>query len=222
LAAKIILRLMVGFVSFGLLLVLIRIVDGVFHLPVAFWLAFVLVWAITYATLETLSLWQWMPLPRTLTNLRYAPLAITFFSLTFIAIYDVALVQYSRHQIRAYIYGNTPPNQDVRLDLHNTDRGFCGNGRMATLHWLYADTAAEGFSSSDGAVRARALRVSLQVFYGSVDDRLYALMKGAEQDEDPFVREMATRFLENKVANPSTLLGTAHSEPDRRKRIRRR
>src|SRR5712691_712054 len=121
---------MVGFVSFWLLLFLIRIVDGVFHLPVAFWLTFVSAWMIAYATLETLSFWHRIPLPRTLTNLRYAPLAITFFSLSLITIYDAALVQYSLHQIRAYVYTNTPPNQDVRLYLHNTDRGFCGHGRM--------------------------------------------------------------------------------------------
>jgi hypothetical protein len=213
---------MVGFVSFWLLFALIPIVDGVFQLPVAFWLTFLVIWMVAYLGLEALSLWHKIPLPNTLAHLRYAPLAITLFSLSLITIYDLALVEYSRHQIRAYVYGNTPPNQDVRLALHNTDRGFCGNGRMATLHWLYADTAAEGLSSSDAAVRARALRVSLQVFYGSLDDRLYGLTKGAEHDEDPLVREMATAFFENKAANQSTLVGTAHSGPDRPKRMRRR
>lgn len=201
LVLKILGKLILGFVSVFLLIALIQNVRGL-SLPGAFWLIFLSVWVIAFITLETLWLWRESnPFPRALKHLRYAPLAITFFFLTFTAIFDVAMVQHSKYQIRSYVYSNTPPEQEFRLDLHNTDRGWGGNGHSATEYWLYSDTAAEGFSSSDAAVRARSLRMSLQVYdwlNGVRDGAFPKLIEQAAKDEDPFVRQMATEFLQER------------------------
>lgn len=203
LALKIFGKLVLGFISVWLLVALIKTVNNFyFNLSDAFWLTFISVWVLAFVTLEILYLWREIkPFPRILKHLRYAPLAVTFFFLTFTAIFDVAMVQHSKYQIRVYVYSSAPSQQDVILHLHNTDRGWCGNGRSATEYWLYADTAAEGFTSSDAAVRARSLRVSLQVYdwlNGVKDGPFPQLIKQAAQDEDPLVREMATDFLKNR------------------------
>jgi hypothetical protein len=91
--------------------------------------------------------------------------------------------------------------------LHNTDRGWCGNGRAANQYLLYGDTAAEGLSSPDPAVRARSLRVSLQVYdwiNGVHDGPITQHIKEAEQDEDPLVRQLAGRFPENMKSLQTT------------------
>ena len=201
LVLKILSKLILGFVSVWLLVALIQTVRGL-SLPGAFWLTFLSVWVVAFITLETLWLWRKSnPFPRILKHLRYAPLAITVFFLTFTAIFDAAMVQHSKYQIRTYVYGNTPPEEEFRLDLHNTDRGWCGNGHSATEYWLYSDTAAEGFSSSDAAVRARSLRMSLQVYdwlNGVRDGAFPKLIEQARQDEDPLVRQMAAEFLKDR------------------------
>jgi hypothetical protein len=197
-ALKILGKLVLCVVSVWLLVALIQLVHG-FYLPGTFWLVFLVVWVIALVTLETMWLWRKSkPFPRALTHLRYAPLATAIFVLIIILTFDAVMVQYSKHQIRDYVYGNTPPTEDVFLDLHNTDRGWCGNGRVANRYWLYGDTAAEGFSSSDPAVRARSLRVSLQVSYhtNGVDEGPFPhLIEQAAYDLDPLVRELATEFL---------------------------
>ncbi len=197
-ALKILGKLVLGFVSVWLLVALIQLVRG-FYLPGTFWLVFLGVWVIALVALETIWLWRKSkPFPRALTHLRYAPLATAIFVLIIILALDAVMVQYSKHQIRAYVYGNTPPTEEVSLDLHNTDRGFCANGRVANQYWLYGDAAAEGFSSSDPAVRARSLRVSLQVSYpnGVYEGPFPQLIRRAAQDEDPLVRELAAKFLQ--------------------------
>lgn len=201
-ALKILGKLVLGVVSVWLLVMLISLVRG-FYLPGAFWLVFLGVWVIALVALETIWLWRRSkPFPRALTHLRYAPLAIFLFFITITMVFDAAMVQYSKYQIRGYVYGNMPPEQEVTLDLHNTNRGWCGNGRLATEYWLYGDTAAEGFSSSDPAVRARSLRVSLQVSYPSsvYEGPFPEIIKRAAQDEDPLVKELAAKFLENGEA----------------------
>jgi hypothetical protein len=199
-ALKILGKLVHCAVSVWLLVALIQLVRG-FYLPGAFWLVFLGVWVIAFVALETVWLWRKSkPFPRTLTHLRYAPLAILLFFLAITIVFDAALVQYSKYQIRAYVYGDTPPEQEITFDLHNTDRGWCGNGRSANQYSLYADTAAEGLSSPDPAVRARSLRVSLQVYdwiNGVHDGPVTQHIKQAAQDEDPLVRELATKFLQN-------------------------
>jgi hypothetical protein len=202
-ALKIFGKLVLCVVSVWLLVMLISLVRG-FYLPGVFWLIFLGVWVIALVVLETVWLWRKSkPFPGALTHLRYAPLAIFLFFIAITLIFDAAMVQYSKHQIRAYVYADTPPEQEVTFDLHNTDRGWCVNGRLANQYWLYGDTAAEGFSSSDPAVRARSLRVSFQVSYSSngVDEGPFPqIIKRAAQDEDPLVRELAAKFLEKREA----------------------
>jgi hypothetical protein len=212
-ALRILGRIALGFVSFWLLVFLIQTVRG-FYLPSEFWIAFLSVWSVTLIVLEILSLCNKKPLPRLLTHLRFAPLAITVSFLVIVVVFDAAMVQYSKHKIRAYVYGSMPADQEIYLQLHNTDRGWCGNGRMATRYWLYGATAAEGFSSPDPAVRARALRVSLQVYYPHImgDDPLTPLIKRAAQDRDPLVRELAINYLEPKELSRTQAVQTPHSD----------
>ena len=202
-ALKIVGKLVLCVVAVWLLVLLISLVRG-FYLPGAFWLVFLGVWVIALVALETIWLWRRSkPFPRTLTHLRYAPLAIFLFFITITMVFNAAMVQYSKYQIRAYVYGDTPPEQEVTLDLHNTDRGWCVNGRLATQYWLYGNTAAEGFSSSDPAVRARSLRASFQVSYSSngVDEGPFPqIIKRAAQDGDPLVRDLAAKYLEKREA----------------------
>jgi hypothetical protein len=219
-ALKILGKLVLCVVSVWLLVTLIQLVRG-FYLPGAFWLVFLGVWVIAFVALETVWLWRKSkPFPRTLTHLRYAPLAIFLFFLAITMVFDAALVQYSKYQIRAYVYGDTPPEQEITFDLHNTDRGWCGNGRSASRYWLYGDTAAEGFSSSDPAVRARSLRVSLQVRYstnGVNEGPFPQIIKRAAQDQDPLVRELATKFLQDgeTLVDANQILSSRKSKPHR-------
>lgn len=112
------------------------------------------------------------------------------------------MVQYSKYQIRSYVYGNTPLEQEIRLYLHNTDRGWCGNGYSATEYWLYAETAAEGFSSDDPKVRARSVRMSLQTYDWlngvEKDSPFPKLIRQAANDENPLVQQMANEFLKDR------------------------
>lgn len=228
-ALKILGKLVLCVVSVWLLVTRIHLMRG-FCLPGAFWLLFLGVWVIAFVALETVWLWhKSKPFPHTLTHLRYAPLAIFLFFLAITMVFDAAMVQYSKYQIRAYVYGDTPPEQQVTLDLHNTDRGWCGNGRLANRYWLYGDTAAEGFSSSNPAVRARSLRVSLQVSYpNSVYEGPFPqIIKQAAQDEDPLVRELATKFLQDgeTLVDANRILSSrksvTKSKPHREPRSRR-
>ena len=202
LALKILGKIILGSLSF---LAFVGIIRSLFLLPIPaiVWWAILVFWFVALISLEIVWLrHEREPFPRLLAHLRYAPIVIFSLFLFITPIFDAAMVQYSKHQIHSYVYGNTPPEQEFRLDLHNTDRGWCGNGYSATEYWLYAETAAEGFSSSDPKVRARSLRMSLQTYdwLNGVEENtpFPKLIKQAAQDEDPLVRQMATEFLKDR------------------------
>ena len=161
LALKILGKIALGFISGYSLILLIQITRGLF-LPDPFWLTVLGFWIIGFIALEVNLLWRKKnPFPRILKHLRYAPIAVLLLFIPITFTFDAAMISYSKYKIRSYVYSNTPPEQEVKFELHNDYRGWCGNGYSAQEYWLYADTAAEGFSSPDAAVRARSLRASI-------------------------------------------------------------
>jgi hypothetical protein len=197
---KILFKLAIGFLSFRCLAQLTFILMP-WELQETALMAASLIWLVPLTVLEIICLLSNKnPLPKVTTHLRYAPIAVVCFFGAAMIVSDQAMVQYSKYQIRSYVYGHAP-GDDVQLDLHNTDRGWCGNGQSATLYSLYGDTAAEGFASPDSDIRARSTRMSLRVYdwlNGTCGGPFPDLIRQAETDADPFVRGMAQKFLKDR------------------------
>lgn len=209
-ALKILGKIFLGFVSFFALVAITQSL-WLLQIPAFIWWVFLSVWFVALLTLEVLWLRRKQKMfPRLLTHLRFAPLAVftSFFAVTVLLLlfnastertartyYDAVNIQLSKHKIRAYVYGNTPPEQDVTLYLFN-DAGGCLNGMVAREAELYRATAQEGLSSSDAAVRARSLRASIQV-YDSLQGGDISFAQKAAQDEDLQVKQIAMKFLDD-------------------------
>lgn len=157
-----------------------------------------MLWMGLWAFLEVLNFSRSTRLaPRLLTHLRYGPIAVVFFFIVAVAASDFMLVQYSRLKIVGYIHSDASVTEHAALELHNPDRGWCGNGRAATEYYLYGDTAAAYIDDPDPAVRARALQASIQIYdwlNKPVDGPSIDALRKALSDPDPKVREIATEF----------------------------
>ena len=155
-------------------------------------------WLIGLVSLEIVWLWRKRkPFPRLLSHLRYGPVAVLIFSIAITLSFDAVMIEHSKYVIRSYVHGRSNPESIVDLKLHNDYRGWCGNGYTAREYYLYAETAAEGFSSPDPAVRARSLQASVAVYdwLNGVDDGpFYPIMDKAVRDDDPLVRAIAADF----------------------------
>lgn len=130
-------------------------------------------------------------------HLRYGPAAVWLFSLIAILSFDAGMIQYSKYQLRSYIWENSVPGPEGFL-LHSDYRSWCGNGASARQYSLYGDTAAQGFSSRDPEVRARSLRASIRVYdwlNGVTDGPFPDLIRRAQKDENHVVREIADKFV---------------------------
>ena len=160
--------------------------------------ATVVLWMLLWALFEIRSLRRFpLPAPKLLSHLRYGPIAILFFSIVSILATDFVLVQYSRWEIVSYIHGDAPVMESPSLQLHNPDRGWCGNGRSATEYYLYAGTAAAYIDDPDPAIRARSLQASIEIYdwlNGPNDGPSIEVLKKSLTDQDPTVREIAARF----------------------------
>lgn len=130
------------------------------------------------------------PIPKLLTHLHYGPIAILIFSIATILASDALLIQYSRWQIVRYIHSDAPVTEPPALKLHNNYRGWCGNGYVANIYYLYSGTSAAYLSDQDPAIRARALQANVYVSSGFDDSAL----KKAETDSDPMVRDVAAKL----------------------------
>jgi hypothetical protein len=155
-------------------------------------------WLISWIILEVITSWRKKnSFPRLLTHFRYAPVATFIFFLVTVIAYDQAMILRSKQSIRQYVHGSGSPEASPSLELHSNYRGWCGNGYTAAIYDNYADTAAEGFASSDPAVRARSLRASIEVYDGlnGVNDGPFPhLIEQARIDPDPLVRRIAAEF----------------------------
>ena len=156
-------------------------------------------WLISWIVLELITVWRKkISFPRLLTHLRYGPVVIFIFFVVTVISYDQVKILHSKWMIRQYVYGSASGEVIPFLELHNNHRGWCGNGYSAAIYALYADTAAEGFESSDPAVRARSLRASIGVYdwlNGANDGPFPHLIERARNDPDQLVRSIATDFL---------------------------
>ena len=190
LALKILGKIALGFISFFAFVIIIRNSLSL-QIPETVWLATLGFWFIALVSLEVAWLWRKRkPFPLFLTHLRYAPLAVLFSSIVITLLFDVVMIQHSKSKIRAYVYSNVLPEEKIELDLHpNTFRGMCCEGDCGNYAWLYGETAREGSSSSDAAVRARSLRAKRLIFDLTLKD-----IDQAEQDEDATVRKLAATF----------------------------
>jgi hypothetical protein len=151
-------------------------------------------WLISWMILEFITILRKKnSFPHLLTYFRYAPVATFIFFLVTVLAYDQVMILHSKSTIRQYVYGSASETAPS-FKLHNNHRGWCANGYSAAIYALYADAAAEGFESSDPAVRARSLRASIEVYdwlNGVNDGPLPHLIERARNDPDPLVRRVA-------------------------------
>ena len=162
----------------------------------ALWVIVLSWWLISWAVLELIN--KENSSSRLLTHFRYAPVATFIFFVVTVSAYDQVMILHSKWTIRQYVYGSASPEVSPSLELHTNYRGWCGNGYTASIYALYGDVAAEGFESSDPAVRARSLRASIEVYdwLNGVDDGPFPhLIERARNDPDPLVRSIAVDFL---------------------------
>lgn len=136
---------------------------------------------------------------RLLTNLRYAPFFSLLFSTVIVIAFDLGMIEYSKHQIRNYVFSNSDSIEKSDFKPHVDYRGWCGNGYTARESDLYFDVASEGLTAENPKVRARALLMTLEVrdFLNGADfAKLDEVLKKICQDSDFEVRNLAEKYLE--------------------------
>ncbi|HEX8146853.1 MAG TPA: hypothetical protein VF591_06715 [Pyrinomonadaceae bacterium] len=154
-----------------------------------------LLWVAAWVSLETSARRRSTPQrPRLLSHLRYGPVAVLLLSVFAVVATDEVLIRYSRRQIVRYIRGDAPPRERPSFELHNDDRGWCGNGMAAREYALYGATPAAHYDDPDPAVRARAVRASAYVYdwlNNPGRGPSVEVLTKAKNDPDPLVREVA-------------------------------
>jgi hypothetical protein len=134
---------------------------------------------------------------RLLSHFRFGPLAVFAVFLITVPIFDLAMIEISRYQIRSYVYrsGNSVSKPELRP--HNNYRHWCGNGASATKEALYFHTAAGGIADDDPYVRARSLLATADVrdFLNGPDPRFRDHVKAACRDTSGIVVETAEALL---------------------------
>jgi hypothetical protein len=100
---------------------------------------------------------------RLLTNLRYAPSMVLIFSTAIVIFFDLGMIEFSKRQIRNYVYSDSGAIEKPDFRPHVDYRGWCGNGYTARESDLYFDVAAEGISAENPKVRARSFLMTLEV-----------------------------------------------------------
>ena len=170
------------------------------------WIIVLSCWLISWIVLELITNWgKENSFPRLLTHLRYGPVATFIFFVVAVIAYDQVTILRSKWTIRQYVYSSASPEVSPSFELHTNYRGWCGNGYSASIYALYGDVAAEGFESSDPAVRARSLRASIEVYdsWNGVNDGPFPqLIERAYNDPHPLVRRIAAEFRGETVSIP--------------------
>lgn len=156
-------------------------------------------WMAAWAYLEIRNLRRpGRPFPRLHTHLSYGPIATLALSIVLIPATHLFLIQYSRWQIVSYIHSDAPVTEEPSFKLHDHYRGWCGNGISANRYYLYGATPAAYIDDPDPAVRARALRASMDVYDWSnhpSDGPSVTVLRKARADRDPIVRAIADEYL---------------------------
>ena len=126
---------------------------------------------------------------RLLSHFRFGPLAVLAVFLITVPIFDLAMIEVSRYQIRSYVYRSGDSVSDPVNELHSDYRHWCGNGASANRENLYFNTAAEGIADDDPYVRARSLLATADVrdFFNGPDPRFKEYVKAACLDTNAIV-----------------------------------
>ena len=181
--------------------------SSIFWRIAGLWMIALCCWLISWIVLELITNWgKENSSQRLLTHFRYGPVAILIFFVVTVIAYDEVKILHSKWMIRQYVYSNASPEGSPSLELHTSYRGWCGNGYSASIYALYGDVAAEGFESSDPAVRARSLRASIEVYdwwnganYGPFP---HLIERAFYNDPDPLVRRIAAEYHVGTVSIP--------------------
>lgn len=136
---------------------------------------------------------------RLLTNLRFAPIFILIFSTLIVIAFDLGMIEYSKHQIRNYVYSESDLIEKPDFRPHVDYRGWCGNGYSARESDLYFDVASEGLTAENPKIKARAFLMTLEVrdfFNGGDFAKLDEVLRKTCNDTDFEVRNLAEIYLE--------------------------
>jgi hypothetical protein len=155
-------------------------------------------WLAVYLILETASFFQKnMRFNRLLTHFRYAPFAIIFFSCVNVFVFDLAMIEYSKWEIRNYVFSKSETIVEPDFRLHNNYRHWCGNGAVAQENYLYFETAAEGSNDENPYIRSRSLLMAADVqnFLNGGDERFRRLLAKSCSDSSLIVRDVAEQYV---------------------------
>jgi hypothetical protein len=161
-------------------------------------LAGVIMFALAHLGFEISALvGEGFPGRRLLSHFRLGPLAVFAVFLITVPIFDLAMIEVSRYQIRSYVYRSGDSVSKPELRPHNNYRHWCGNGASATEEYLYFNTAAEGIADDDPHVRARSLLATADVrdFLNGPDPRFREYIKAACRDTNAIVVGTAEALL---------------------------
>jgi hypothetical protein len=149
---------------------------------------------------------------RLLTNLRYAPIAVLFFSPIVVLVFDFAMIEYSKRQIRNYLYSASQAVEKPAITLHNNYRHWCGNGASAQENYLYFETASEGFDNENPIVRARSLLAAAEVrdWLNGGDERFDDFLAKSCRDRENIVRVTAENYLIGSDSSCEKILSTKY------------
>ncbi|HNB73711.1 MAG TPA: hypothetical protein PLS70_21525 [Acidobacteriota bacterium] len=133
-----------------------------------------------FALVAFVSLFTWVPLnlvcaliaqrkpalnyPKLVKHLKTGPtIACTTFFLAIFG-YHFGMIGVCHSRMLAYIYLSPTNERPEELRLHLVMRIPCGNAAEGLIYSTYGSTAVVGVESSDPSVRARSLRMFLNVY----------------------------------------------------------
>jgi hypothetical protein len=169
-----------------------------------FFLTFIVLWILTLLIAEILVFCKKIPTnSNLLKNLRFAPIAIYFIALFVVPITDFMAIQHSKYKIKNYVYSDTRSVKEPNVNLHNSYRGWCGNGHSSWINQTYFETASAGFNHKNPYVRAKSLLMASEVqdWLNGGDERFDNFLEKSCRDEDELVRKTADRYLNGSNSN---------------------
>lgn len=100
-------------------------------------------------------------------------------------------IEYSRYEIHQYIHSQASPWESPNIYLYLPHRVSCGNALNEELEQLYGDIPGQEYNSIDPSVRARALRMSVEI--AGFREQGYIppeISEKAQRDPDPLVQKV--------------------------------
>lgn len=172
---------------------------------------FFIFWLAAYFVLEFSAFFsKGFKFKRLLTNFRYAPIAAFISSIFIIAAFDLTMIEYSKWEIRNYIYSSSQNVEKPDFKLFNNYRHWCGNGAVAQENYLYFDTAAEGINDENPYVRSRSLLMAADVqnWLNGGDVRFDRFIEQSCQDSNQIVRKTVESLLKDSTKSCENLISS--------------